>query len=138
MSSKLLFNNPLDLVCSYTFTEDVVESDWIDLTQFSDCNFFIIDCDVKFSTSEWLTVNFNNDNGYGNYPNISGTTFKSFLTFVRFNNKFKFCDGSGNNDITNRYPLQNIKFGVYYKNKGNKILAGSTIKIYTGKFSVNE
>ena len=131
MSSKLLFNNPLDLVCSYTFTEDVIESDWIDLTQFSDCNFFIIDCDVKFSTTEWFTIDFNNDTK-GLYPRASGTTFKTFLTLVRFNNTFKFCEGS---DISKYYPLQNIKFRVYYKE--NKILAGSTIKIYAGKFTVN-
>ena len=136
MSSKLLFNNPLDLVCTYTFTENVVESDWIDLTQFSDYNFFIIDCDVTFSTSEWLTLHFNNNNVSGSYSNISGVTFKSFLTFVRFNNKFRFCDGN-TNDINEFYPLQNIKFGVYYPKKGNKILSGSTIKIYAGKFTVN-
>ena len=135
MSSKLLFNNPLDLVCTYTFTEDVTESDWIDLTQFSDCNFFIIDCDITFSTTEWPTLYFNNNNTYQSYANISGTTFKTFLTLVRFNNIFKFCDGVG--DTGRFYPLQNIKFGVYYPKKGNKILSGSTIKIYAGKFTVN-
>ena len=132
MSKKLLMNQ-LELREVIEFTEDTVETDWLDLTKYGDFDILIFDCSVKFNTTEWLTVKLNNNDTGFFYPNISGTTYTQFLTFYKLNNKVTMCE-SQNSNIQN-LPTS-IKFKVYYSQKDNKILAGSTITVYTGKFNI--
>ena len=134
MSKKLLLNQ-LELKEVITFTEDTIQqTEWLDLTKYGDFDIIIFDCNVNFNTSECLTYQINKNESSNYYPNNSGTSYTNFLTCYKLNNKCVMCEAKSGNKLAN-LPTS-IRFRTYYADKENKILAGSTITIYTGKFNI--
>lgn len=130
MSKKLLLNK-LQLLETYIFSEDQARSEWIDLSSYKDCDIIIVDYDLAFDSSEWFTYLFNDDERTLHFQGKQVESASDLLTIVRLGDK---C----NHSVIKPYPeqmLTSIKVGVYYPDRA-KVLTGSTVKIYGGKFNL--